>query len=173
MIRFEDVYQIGKLGKPHGVKGELTFMFEDDVFDTTDCDYLVLDMEGILVPFFLQEYRFKSNEVVLVKFEGVDTQERARELTGHDVYFPRHLAEEQETASWAEIIGYRLVNDRDGIPVGVIRSVDDTTVNVLFEVDKPNGHRLLVPASEELITAIDKGRREITLTIPEGLMELD
>lgn len=173
MIRFEDVYRIGKLGKPHGVKGELTFMFEDDVFDTTDCDYLVLDMEGILVPFFLQEYRFKSNEVVLVKFEGVDTQERARELTGHDVYFPRHLAEEQETASWAEIIGYRLVNDRDGIPVGVIRSVDDTTVNVLFEVDKPNGHRLLVPASEELITAIDKGKREITLTIPEGLMELD
>ena len=107
MIKPEDVYQIGKLGKPHGVKGEISFMFDDDVFDTTDCDFLVLDMEGILVPFFLEEYRFKSNETALVKFEGIGSQERARELTGHKVYFPRHLAEEQESASRAEIIGYR------------------------------------------------------------------
>ena len=85
-------------------------MFDDDVFDATDCDYLVLDMEGILVPFFLEEYRFKSNETALVKFEGIDSQERARELTSHKVYFPRHLAEEQESASWAEIIGYRLID---------------------------------------------------------------
>lgn len=173
MIRPEDVYQIGKLGKPHGVKGELSFMFDDDVFDTTDCDYLVLDMEGILVPFFLEEYRFKSNETALVKFEGIDSQERARGLTGHKVYFPRHLAEEQNTASWAEIIGYQLINDADGQPMGTIRSVDDTTTNILFEVEAPNGHTLLVPAAEELIMAVNKQKREITLAVPDGLMNLN
>ena len=41
MIRQEEVYKIGKIGKPHGVKGELSFLFYDDVFDRTDSDYVV------------------------------------------------------------------------------------------------------------------------------------
>ena len=53
MIKKEDVYRIGQIGKPHGVKGELSFHFEDDVFDRTDADYLILEVDGILVPFFL------------------------------------------------------------------------------------------------------------------------
>ena len=55
MIREEDVYKIGKIGKPHGVAGEVTFRFTDDVFDRVDADYLVLMVDGILVPFFMEE----------------------------------------------------------------------------------------------------------------------
>lgn len=57
MIRQEDVYRIGRIGKPHGVGGELTFAFDDDVFDRCDAEYLVLDIDGILVPFFMESYR--------------------------------------------------------------------------------------------------------------------
>ena len=67
MIRREEVYKIGKLGKPHGVKGEVSFMFDDDVFDRVDADYLVLDVDGILVPFFIEEYRFRSDESSFIK----------------------------------------------------------------------------------------------------------
>lgn len=173
MIREEEVYKIGKLGKPHGVKGEISFMFTDDVFDTTDCDYLVIDIEGILVPFFMEEYRFKGAETALVKFEGVDTQERARALTGCLVYFPRHLASDNEEASWAEIVGYHLVDCHDGKVLGTIGSVDDSTVNVLFEVETPEGRNVLIPASEQLIIRVDKHKREIEMEIPEGLLELE
>ena len=51
MIKEEEVYKIGKLGKTHGVKGEISFLFDDDVFDRVDADYLVLMIDGILVPF--------------------------------------------------------------------------------------------------------------------------
>ena len=106
MIRKEEVYRIGRLGKAHGIKGEVSFLFDDDVFDRVDADYLVLDIDGILVPFFIEEYRFKSDANALVKFDGIDTMERARELTGCDVYFPRELSDEDsEHVSWAEIIG--------------------------------------------------------------------
>ena len=54
MIKAEEVYKIGKLGKPHGLKGEINFLFDDDVFDRTDADYLVLEVDGILVPFFME-----------------------------------------------------------------------------------------------------------------------
>ena len=85
MIREEDVYRIGKIGKPHGVKGEVTMMFSDDVFDRVDAEYVVLMLDGILVPFFFEEYRFRTDETAIVKFCDIDTQEQARELTNCEV----------------------------------------------------------------------------------------
>lgn len=88
MIRQEEVYKIGRLGKPHGVKGEISLLFTDDVFDRVETDYLVLDIDGILVPFFIEEYRFHGNETALIKFCDINTQDKARELTGDEVFFP-------------------------------------------------------------------------------------
>ena len=58
------------------------------MFDRVDAEYLLLELDGILVPFFMEEYRFKSDETVLMKFCDIDTQEQARSLTGAKVYFP-------------------------------------------------------------------------------------
>ena len=169
MIKSEDVYKIGRLGKTHGVKGEVSFQFDDDVFDRVDCDYLVLDVDGILVPFFIEEYRFRSDSVALVKFEDIDTQQRAAELTGCDVYFPRALTDSDEwSMSWAEIVGYSIVDASTGRTVGKIASIDDSTINILFCLEDGT----LIPASEELITDVDQENRIITIDIPEGLLEL-
>ena len=169
MIRKEEVYKIGKLGKAHGVKGEISFLFDDDVFDRTDADYLVLDIDDIMVPFFIEEYRFKTDDNALIKFEGIDTQERARELTGCDVYFPRELAEsDEEHLSWAAIRGFELIDANTGKSAGRIASVDDATINILFELE--NGK--LIPASEELITNVDTKKQQIFINLPEGILEL-
>ena len=169
MIKEEEVYKIGKLGKTHGVKGEISFLFDDDVFDRVDADYLVLMVDGILVPFFMEEYRFRSDTTAIVKFEGIDTQERARELTGCDVWFPRALADsDDDTITWAAIVGFDIIDANSGKPVGRIASVDDTTLNILFCLEDGR----LIPASEDLITSIDKGNRTITINIPEGLLDL-
>ena len=169
MIRQEEVYKIGKLGKAHGVKGEISFLFDDDVFDRTDADYLVLDLDNILVPFFIEEYRFKTDDNALMKFEGIDTQERARELTGCDVYFPRELAEtDEERLSWAAIRGFELIDANTGKSAGRIASVDDSTINILFELEDGK----LIPASEELITNVDTKKQQIIINLPEGILEL-
>ena len=163
MIKEEEVYKIGKLGKTHGVKGEISFLFDDDVFDRVDADYLVLMIDGILVPFFMEEYRFRSDTTAIVKFEGIDTQERARELTGCDVWFPRALADsDDDTITWAAIVGFDIIDANSGKPVGRIASVDDSTLNILFCLEDGR----LIPASEDLITGIDKENKH------EGLLDL-
>ena len=169
MISPDDVFKIGQLGKTHGVKGEISFHFTDDVFDRVDADYLILDIDGILVPFFLEEYRFKSEANALVKFDGIDTLERAKELTGCEVYFPRELTDEDsEHISWAEIVGYQLIDAETGSVAGTIASVDDSTLNTLFELEDGR----LIPASEELITHIDTKKHHIEIKLPEGILEL-
>ena len=172
MIRPEEVYRIGRIGKAHGVRGEVSIHNDDDVFDRVDADYLVLDIDGILVPFYMEEYRFRSDETVLMKFCDVDTVEQARQLTGTDVYFPRSEAEAaDDTLSWSAIIGYTLTDHTSGRQVGIIRSVDDSTLNTLFEVECPDGTMVLIPAAEDLIIGIDTDKRNITVAVPLGLIE--
>ena len=169
MIKREEVYKIGRLGKAHGIRGEVSFLFDDDVFDRVDADYLILDIDGILVPFFLEEYRFKSDANALVKFDGIDTLERAKELTGCEVFFPREMSDEDdEHISWAEIVGYELVDSETGTVAGTIASVDDSTMNTLFELEDGR----LIPASEELIQKVDTKKHQIEIKLPEGILEL-
>ena len=169
MIRLEEVYKIGKLGKVHGIKGEISFLFDDDVFDRMDADYLILDIDSILVPFFIEEYRFKTDSNALMKFEGIDTMERARELTGCDVYFPREMSEaDEEHLSWAQIVGYSLIDANTSKEAGKITAIDDSTINILFELEDGK----LIPASEELITNVDTKNHQIEINLPEGILEL-
>ena len=169
MIRQEEVYKIGRLGKAHGVKGEVSFQFDDDIFDRVDADYLVLDIDGILVPFFMEEYRFRSDTVCLVKFKNIDTQQRAQELTGCDVFFPRALAEEgDEMPSLSMLVGFEIIDISNEKTVGHIAAIDDSTVNILFELEDGT----LIPASDDLIEEIDAEHQQIKMEIPQGLLAL-
>ena len=173
MIREEEVFKIGRIGKPHGIKGEVTLHIDDDVFDHVDAEYLILDVDGILVPFYIEEYRFRTDETVLMKFDGIDTQEQARELTHCDIYFPYALADDdEENPSWNRLVGMSLVDSNTQQVVGKIVGVDDTTVNTLLEVETDRGE-ILVPAAEELITDVDWEGRLLHITLPEGLMSLN
>lgn len=173
MIKEEEVYKIGRIGKAHGVKGELSFQIQDDVFDRVDADFLILEIDGILVPFFIEEYRFRNDNVVLMKFEDVDTEQRARELTGSDVYFLRQLAEgEDEVMTWAEIVGFAIVDAGSNRQIGKVSGVNDATINTLFEVTTAEGDELLIPANEDMIVEVDKNKNEIIMTIPDGLLSL-
>ena len=169
MIKKEEVYKIGRIGKTHGVKGEVTFNFDDDVFDRVDAEYLILEVDGILVPFFMEEYRFRSDSTALVKFVDIDTQDRAREQTNCDVYFLRKLADnDEDTISWSFLVGFNIIDANSNKTVGRIASVDDSTINILFCLEDDT----LIPASEDLITDIDKENKTITIALPEGILEL-
>ena len=170
MIRKEEVFKIGIINKPHGVKGEVSFTFTDDIFDWVDCDYLILLLDGILVPFFIEEYRFRSDNAALVKFEGIDTAEKERSFTNVEVYFPKKCMEEQdEITSWNFFVGFKVHDVHHG-DLGEVVDVDDATMNVLFVIEK-EGEELLVRAQEVFILDIDKAQKVLTVDIPEGLLD--
>ena len=144
MIKKDEVFKIGIFNKPHGVKGEISFTFTDDIFDRVECEYLVCLLDGIFVPFFIEEYRFRSDTTALVKLEGVDTSEKARMFTNVEVYFPKKYVGEEE--------------DSDDIP----------TWN--YFIGFKDGEELLLPAHEEFIIKLDKKKRLLTVEVPDGLI---
>ena len=174
MIKKEEVYKIGLFNKPHGIHGELQFTFTDDIFDRVDCDYLICLLDGIFVPFFIEEYRFRSDSTALVKLEDIETAERARMFTNVEVYFPVKHAEEAEDGelSWNFFVGFRMEDVRHG-ELGEVVEVDTTTVNTLFVVEQEDGEELLIPAQEEFIVEINQEKKLITVELPEGLLNLE
>lgn len=168
-MKAEEVFKIGQLGKPHGVKGEVSFSFTTDVWDRVDADYLVLMIDGILVPFFLEEYRFRGEHSALLKFEGKDSIEDIQDIVGAEVYFPYSLTPDDDDSdyTWGYFEGFRVVDDNAG-DLGVIARVDESTVNVLFELESG----MLIPAVESFISDIDHEGRVIHMHLPDGLMDL-
>ncbi len=162
MIREEEVFKIGQFAKPHGIKGELSLVTNSDVLEDAEDPYIVCEMDGILVPFFVEDFRYKTDTVVLVKLEDVNSEEDARMFVGKE-----DLVGDM---TWDSFIGYTVTDVCKGY-LGEITDVDETTINVLLRVDH-KGEELLIPAVEELIPEADHEARSLTVSLPEGLIEL-
>ena len=108
--------------------------------------------------------------MALVKFEDIDTAEQARKFTNVEVYFPKKFMDEQEdVTSWNFFIGFRVEDVHHGY-LGEITDVDDTTINVLFSIEK-DGEELLLPAHEEFIIDLDRKKKVMKVDVPDGLIE--
>lgn len=172
MISKSSVFPIGQIIKPHGVNGEMSFSFTTDIFDRDEVPYFIFDMQGILVPFFLEDYRFKGSTTGLLKLDGITTDERAREFAGLTIYLPKSYLEKVKDAEIEldYFAGFSLVDAEKGL-LGVISEVDQTTDNVLFVIPTKDDE-LLIPAGEEYIEEIDHDKKIIYVRLPEGLLDL-
>lgn len=173
MIKESEVFKIGKLIKPHGIKGEINFAFENDIFDRVDCPYLICKIDDIFVPFFIEEYRFKGKETALITFEGIDNETKAQRLVGLSVYFSRKYFEEDSEAdieySWNFFIGFTVIDKEKG-QLGIIEAIDDKTLNTLFLIASESGEDYIIPATEDFIDKIDAKKKILYLQLPEGLI---
>ncbi|MBQ0023213.1 MAG: 16S rRNA processing protein RimM [Prevotellaceae bacterium] len=174
MIRKEDVYQIGRITKTHALKGEVNFMFTDDVFDRVDADYLICEVDGILVPFFIEEYRFRSDSTALVKFEDLDSADAVQFLVNSDVYFEKKMMDEldEDEVSLNYFIGFKMMDGDNGKEIGTITAIDDNTENWLFIVESADGNEYMIPAHEEFIAEIRQEDKEMVMDLPIGLLDL-
>jgi len=169
MIKDDEVYKIGRTVRPHGVKGDVLMSYTDDVWDRCDADCLILCVDGILIPFFMEEYRFLSDTTALVKFVDYNNSEDVKELCGVDVYFPFSLTDEPDENkeyTWKHFTGFKVIDTKNGL-LGRIDFVDDSTQNVLFHIGS-----LMLPAAENLIKEINHRERTVTMSLPEGLLEI-
>lgn len=171
MITKEEIFRIGKIEKVHGLNGELSFNFTTDVFDTAESSFIILEIDGIFVPFFIENYRFKSDSTGLIKFDGVNSDMKARELVSCDMYLPNSfLAEMEDSEVGLEYFkGFNLMEGTQLI--GGIIDVDESTENALFIVDR-DGEDLLIPVVDEYILEIDHENRTLYVELPEGLLDL-
>ncbi len=172
MIRRDDVFLIGHFYKTHGVSGELAFSFTSDVFEQGESPYWVIDMDGILVPFFPTSCRMRSSSSALVCLDGIQTEEQARKMVGREVYYPLAFKSEfdEDDDDYHMLVGFDVVDKNAGL-LGQVVDVDDSTINVLLVIS--DGEReLLVPIAGDFITGIDAAGHYMEVSLPDELINL-
>ena len=171
MIKEENLFKIGQFSKPHGIKGEISLLTDFDISGISGDPYIVCNMDGIWVPFFLDSQRQKNNTTTLVKFENIDSEENVKLLTGKAAYLPLDMLppeNDDNIFSWNYIIGYTVIDEVFGM-IGQVNDVDDSTINILLKVDH-EGNETLIPVA--FVSAINQESKTMEVLLPEGFLEI-
>ncbi|RAJ18139.1 ribosome maturation factor RimM [Olleya aquimaris] len=169
----KDCFFLGKIVKKYSFKGELLIKLDTDEPELYEnLDSILVNLRGTLVPFFIESAQLHKSELLRVKFEDVDTEADADALIKSETYLPLSFLPEldEDKFYFHEIIGFN-VEDKNFGTVGVIKGVNDTTAQSLFEIDR-DGIEILIPMNDEFITKVDKPNKTIFVDTPEGLIEL-
>ena len=165
---------VATVTKAHGIKGEmniaLTDMAEpDDDFAPGSC--LIVEIEGLDVPFFVASSRPRGSESMLLTLDEVTTQQQAAAMTGLTLYVYADPDEvDAEGCQAGALTGYTIMDATTGRTIGRVERVEELTPGQWFFVMEDTG--MLVPAADELVTDLDHEGRVITMALPEGLTEL-
>ena len=175
MITRSELSEIGSITKTHGINGELNAIIPADV-DVESLSCVILEIDGIFVPFFITGLRPKGSEGYLVRLDGVTTEEEAAEFRGKSIYaLSREIESDEDESDGGlyadDLIGYKVITT-DGLLQGEIIDLDTATENVLFIIEEGGGKTCLVPVVDEFISDIDSENKIITLELPKGLLDL-
>lgn len=170
-MKREELTLIGTCTAVHGIKGEVQCAVSNPIFDEVDFDYLVVEIDGTYIPFYVEEYRWKSNNVVLVKFVDINTQKDAQQLLHHDFYIESQFIDSSDNSislSDVELLdGYEIEAIGRGIIGKVVNTDFITPENAILLLD--NG--LIIPLHPDLVDNLNREGRTLTMTIPDGLLE--
>lgn len=179
MISENEITIIGKFQKTHALKGELNAILDIDSDYITEGHALIVELDGIYVPFFASGVRPKGATSFLVKLDGVDSEEEAKKFVNKTIYaLKSELApfldlNEEDLLDEDDFLDYRILDLATNQTIGKIVDVDMSTSNVLFIVNTPEGDTVYIPAAEEFISEIDDTDRVIRMMLPEGLININ
>ena len=166
---------VGRLRKPHGLKGDLTLFPITDAPDTVFAPgrsvWLVgLDGEVVAGPVTIERSRSYHREW-LVKFAGADRREAIDPWRGLFLAVP---ADELAPPEGDEVYLHELdgfaVRLPDETPLGLVTATYELPSGVMIEVQGPK-REFLLPYKKEFVREVDRAGRRLVVTPPEGLIE--
>jgi 16S rRNA processing protein RimM len=166
---------VGRLRKPHGLKGDCNlFPLTDDpamIFAPGRQIWLV-DLAGDTVAGPLTVERSRSyHREWLVKFAGVDTRDALEPFRAHFLGVPAEtlgpLAEDEVYLLELDGFSVRLA---DETPLGLVSAVYELPAGIMIEVQGPK-REFLLPYKKEFVQQVDRAGRRLVVTPPEGLLD--
>lgn len=167
----EECFQLGKITKPWGVKGQVVlFLDVDTPDDYADLDSAFVEVKGNLVPYFFQIDNLNGNKAVAT-FEEITPYE-AHALVGCDLYLPLDLLPKLTGNKFYfhEVRGFQVVDSEHG-NIGVLQQVIEYPAQPIFQIMQGDTE-ILVPVIDQVIDKVDRDNKTLFITAPNGLIEL-
>jgi len=172
-MKKEDCFYLGKIVKKYSFKGEILAKLDTDqpeIYENLDA--IFVELRNNLVPFFVESSQLHKSELLRIKFEDVDLEADADAIMKSGLYLPLDLLPKLEGDKFYfhEVLGFTIVDKNFG-DVGILKSINDSTAQSLFEIDR-DGIEILIPMNDEFIEKVDRANKTIIVKTPEGLIDL-
>lgn len=161
--------KIGQVVNVVGLKGELkVYHYSDYKERFEELSEIYLDQRQVKI----EGVRYMK-EMVILKLEGISDRTEAEKHKGKDIFIDKQDVRvlPEDTYYIFDLIGLS-VQDESGAVLGTLCDVIQNSSQDIYEIEKEDGKKFMIPAVEEFILNIDIENRVMTVKLIEGLMEL-
>lgn len=162
---------VARVGKPHGLKGEVTVRLHTDAPQERFVVGAVFRTEpAARGPLTLRTHRI-HNGIHLLGFDEAQDRTAAEGLRGTEILADATESNEDDAWYAEELIGLEVV-DPEGNALGTVVELHERPVQDLLELRLAGGRIGYVPFVEQLVPEVDLDGHRIVVDAPPGLLDL-
>lgn len=163
--------QVARIGKPHGIKGEVTVLVLTDAPESR----FAVGSQFVVEPATIGSLTVKSSrwnkDILLLGFEGTTTRNEAELLRGATMFF--EADEDEDDDAWYEHELLNLQVRVGNAVVGKVTGLRTLAVQDLLIVEDNEGDEVLVPFVDEIVPEVNIEEGYVLLTPPAGLFTVN
>jgi len=164
---------LGRITKISGYEGAVTVKLEKIFTENIpQMESVFLEIEGRPVPFFISGLDYSGADILKLRFEGYDSNEKISEFIGCRIFLTSGMFNDNLKEDNENLIGFRVFVQEDKL-LGYISEVLKNNGQWLINVTSVNERDILIPFHEHFIVSLDKRKKVIIMNIPEGLTEIN
>ncbi|MEH0109118.1 ribosome maturation factor RimM [Tersicoccus sp. MR15.9] len=171
--------RIARIGRPHGIRGEVTAEVLTDDPESRFVPGAVLDVEasgteGASGSLTVRTARWNKG-ILLLGFEEVADRNHAERLRGARLLLDTDDVDADDDAWYEhELVDLDVVLDADDGPrIGRVTALQTMPAQDLLVIELSDGREVLVPFVEQIVPTVDVDGRRVVLTPPPGLLDLN
>lgn len=163
---------VGRIGRPHGVRGDVTVdVRTDDPDDRFAPGTTIATEPAEAGPLVVEEARWHSG-TLLLRFAGVDDRSAAEGLRGTVLVIDSEQlppTDDPDEFHDHELVGLSVVL-ADGTEVGTVKEIQHSAQDLLI-VERASGPDAMVPFVHALVPTVDVPGGRIVIDPPPGLID--
>ena len=169
----EQIVLIGKIQATQGIRGQLRVIpFAGDASSISRLEsVMVKSPTGAMERFPVVSAKAHGKRVILT-LQSFDNINQVLHLVGREIYADRGALPElpSDEFYWSDLLGLQVAT-KDGEELGELVDIIETGSNDVYVV-KLDGREILIPALEDVVVAVDLAAKRMTVSLPEGLLDL-
>lgn len=174
MAAWESMVLVGRVARPHGVRGQMVVTPDTDFVEErfSRGSTVWMQRDGVPVAMTIASSQLGGRRPV-IGFDGVTTVEDAERFSGQELRVPEAdlMPLAPGTYYHHQLVGCTVVTAA-GVAVGDVVRVDGGAAGSLLVIEGVRGE-VLVPLTTGICVDVDVAARRITVAPPEGLLELN
>lgn len=169
----KSLISVGFLGKTHGVQGFIRVVSECGSDEWIRPGQVVFTgkTDGSARLNEIAETRESANGDWFIRFEKYQTPEMARQLSGLKVFLPEDEVPEPVETEWDELNGFEISDQTSGISLGTVIRMEPSPAHPMLVVLLHTEREILIPLVEDWIVTVNPGKKQITMALPDGLVD--